>query len=247
MGAGTTKAYSICLAQKEKMQILQKEVEITLTDVKRCWGRNSMWYQVKKKPTCFSQVQIRTTHRILDCSKGIDQCTVRLWAALLSSAGSRGIWLIQERLQLTLGYFRSCERPLYSWRAWDNHFNRWHTRRRLWSCERSSRCLPWKKFWVKCPFHWLHYPCHFKCAHQSVVSHSSQKLSHFPKHSTFKSHPFVFFLSLGSNGLSSHDPFPELFVTILVLIRRPAPQMVWPPQGLSVKLWRQETDLSKEF
>lgn len=179
----------------------------------------------EKKPTCFSQVQIRTTHRLLDCSKGIDQCSVRLWAALLSSAGSRGIWLIQERLQLTLGYFRSCERPLYSWRAWDNHFNRWHTRRRLWSCERSSRCLPWKKFWVKCPFHWLHYPCHFKCAHQSVVSHS-KKLSHFPKHSTFKSHPFVFFLSLGSNGLSSHDPFPELFVTILVLVRRPAPQMV---------------------
>ena len=72
--AEATKDSSVCLAQKEKMQILQKEVElkITLTDVKRCWGRNSMWYQVKKP--CFSQVQIRTTHRLLDCSKGIDQC-----------------------------------------------------------------------------------------------------------------------------------------------------------------------------
>lgn len=52
MGAEATKANSACLAQKEKMQILQKEVElkITLTDVKRCWGRNSMWYQVEKNP-----------------------------------------------------------------------------------------------------------------------------------------------------------------------------------------------------
>lgn len=115
MGAEVIKAYSVCLAQKEKMQILQKEVKlkISLTDVKRCWGKNSMWYQEKKKnPTCFSQVQIRTTHRLFDCSKGIDQCSVRLWAALLSSVGSGGIWLIQEYLQLTLGYVRSCKRPL---------------------------------------------------------------------------------------------------------------------------------------
>lgn len=193
MGAETTKAHSACLAQ-EKMQTLQKEAElkITLTDVKRCWGRNSMWYQVKKKnkqTTCFSQVQIRTTHWLLDCSKGTDQCSVRLWAALLSSAGSGGIWLIQEHPQFTLGYFRSCERPLYSQRARDNHFNRWHIQHRLWLCERSSRYLPWKKFWVKCPFHWLHCLRHFKCACQSVVIHPSQKLPHFPKHSTFKSHP----------------------------------------------------------
>lgn len=142
-----------------------------------------------KQTTCFSQVQIRTTHWLLDCSKGTDQCSVRLWAALLSSAGSGGIWLIQEHPQFTLGYFRSCERPLYSQRARDNHFNRWHIQHRLWLCERSSRYLPWKKFWVKCPFHWLHCLRHFKCACQSVVIHPSQKLPHFPKHSTFKSHP----------------------------------------------------------
>lgn len=114
MGAETTKAHSVCLAQREKMQILQKEVKlkITFTDVKRCWGRNSMWYSSEKNPTCFSQVQIRTNHRLFDCSKGTDQCSVRLWAALLSSVGSGGIWLLQERLQLTLGYFRSCKGPL---------------------------------------------------------------------------------------------------------------------------------------
>lgn len=102
---------------------------------------------------------------------------------------SRGIWLIQDHLQFTPGDFRSCKRPLYSRRAWDNNFNRWHAHSRLRSCERNSRFLPWKKFWIKCPFHWLRYPSHFKYACQSVVRCPSQKPSCFPKHSTFKSQP----------------------------------------------------------
>lgn len=101
--------HPVCLAQKEKMETARKEVglKIALTNVERCWGRNCMWYQVKN--TCFSQVQIRTTHRLLECSNGRDQCRALdfeqhfflLWTAM-------GIWLMQDCLQYTLRDFRSC-------------------------------------------------------------------------------------------------------------------------------------------
>lgn len=103
----------VCLVEKRKTEITQKEMglKLTLINAERCWGRNSMWYQVKN--TCFSQVQTRTTCRLLDCSKDRDQCSVRLWAAFLSSVDSRNTWLAQDCLQFTLGDFRSCQRPIY--------------------------------------------------------------------------------------------------------------------------------------
>lgn len=103
----------VCLVEKRKTEITQKEMglKLTLINAERCWGRNSMWYQVKN--TCFSQVQTRTTCRLLDCSKDRDQCSVRLWAAFLSSVDSRSTWLAQDCLQFTLGDFRSCQRPIY--------------------------------------------------------------------------------------------------------------------------------------
>lgn len=88
----------VCLAEKRKTEITQKEMglKLTLINAERCWGRNSMWYQVKN--TCFSQVQTRTTCRLLDCSKDRDQCSVRLWAAFLSSVDSGSTWLAQDCL-----------------------------------------------------------------------------------------------------------------------------------------------------
>lgn len=74
MGAESTphRILLFCLAQRRQTEITQKEqgLKITLINAERCWGRNSMWYQVKN--TCFSQVQTRTTHRLLGCSKDKD-------------------------------------------------------------------------------------------------------------------------------------------------------------------------------